>query len=75
MTGDPVAAAAAAADMPGWLAEVLHVCWGFASCEHQRGSLVAAHALAALEQVPAEVLAAARVGRPLPGQLVEVRGR
>lgn len=73
MTGDPVAAAAAA-EMPAWLTEVLHVCWGVASYEHEGFALTAAHALAALEAVPAQVLIAARVGRPIHGQLVEVRG-
>lgn len=49
--------------MDEWLTEVLHIVWGFANREHERHVLTPAHAQAALDTVPEDVLRAARVDR------------
>lgn len=49
------------AELPAWLAEILHVVAGFADREHERG--VPAHAQLALADVPAEILTAAAIRR------------
>lgn len=48
-------------EVPGWLAEVLHVVWGFARREHEIGTLTPAHAELALDAVPAEILRTAEI--------------
>lgn len=48
-------------DQAAWGTELLHIVWGFARREHEQGTLVPAHAWAALAAVPAPVLAAANI--------------
>jgi hypothetical protein len=50
--------------MDEWLTEALHVVWGFANREHERWyALTPAHAQAALDAVPDEVLRAAGIDK------------
>jgi hypothetical protein len=50
-----------------WLAEVLHVVWGFERREHEGiRTLVPAHASNALDAVPDHILKAARIDRSRP---------